>query len=106
MLGSNESYERPLEIADARKSRDSMSKALYSKLFDWLVKLLNASVGGANKQNVNTMELDDSQEEYGTFGYSIGILDIYGFECFQKNSFEQLCINLGMWMNRSPVDVS
>eukprot|EP00958_Prasinococcus_capsulatus_P002001 scaffold179_cov368-Prasinococcus_capsulatus_cf.AAC.41 len=94
VLGSNESYERPLEIVDARKSRDSFNKALYSKLFEWLVRLLNASVGGVTKQAIDTHELDDSQDEYGTFGYSIGILDIYGFECFEKNSFEQLCINL------------
>ncbi|PVU86002.1 hypothetical protein BB560_006841 [Smittium megazygosporum] len=57
--------------------RHSIAKFLYSKLFDWILEPLNASL---NKEQVNR-------------DLFIGILDIYGFEYFESNSFEQLCIN-------------
>jgi len=56
--------------------RDALAKAMYDKLFDWIVQRVNASMR-ARGQVSNT----------------IGILDIYGFEIFDTNSFEQLCIN-------------
>ncbi|KAJ3095982.1 Myosin type-2 heavy chain 1 [Phlyctochytrium planicorne] len=58
--------------------RDSIAKFIYSMLFDWLVKVVNANLG------------KDSSNDELTF---IGVLDIYGFEHFKKNSFEQFCIN-------------
>ena len=66
-----------LDCAAAVASRDSLAKALYAKLFDWLVNKINASIG--------------QDAESATF---IGVLDIYGFESFKQNSFEQFCINL------------
>ncbi|XP_015693143.1 myosin-9-like isoform X2 [Oryza brachyantha] len=60
----------------ATVSRDGLAKQIYSRLFDWLVNRLNASIG----QDENSEHL-------------IGVLDIYGFESFKNNSFEQLCIN-------------
>mmetsp|Transcript_4423 Transcript_4423/g.6614 ORF Transcript_4423/g.6614 Transcript_4423/m.6614 type:complete len:1127 (-) Transcript_4423:97-3477(-) len=62
--------------AQAEFARDTLAKAIYSKLFDWLVKRINISI-----------EKKDFQ------GIQIGVLDIYGFEIFGFNSFEQLCIN-------------
>ncbi|KAJ3275583.1 Myosin type-2 heavy chain 1 [Terramyces sp. JEL0728] len=59
-------------------SRDSIAKYIYSLLFDWIVKIVNTKL-----DTVQT-----SKE-----GRFIGVLDIYGFEHFQKNSFEQFCIN-------------
>ena len=59
--------------------RDSVAKFIYSSLFDWLVETINA---GLATEEVN--------ERASTF---IGVLDIYGFEHFVKNSFEQFCIN-------------
>ena len=59
--------------------RDSVAKFLYSSLFDWLVENIN---GGLSTEEVN--------DRANTF---IGVLDIYGFEHFAKNSFEQFCIN-------------
>lgn len=59
--------------------RDSVAKYIYSSLFDWLVVSINDSLC--------TPEI---QEHIKTF---IGVLDIYGFEHFKKNSFEQFCIN-------------
>uniref|UniRef100_A0A0E0N1L6 Myosin motor domain-containing protein n=1 Tax=Oryza rufipogon TaxID=4529 RepID=A0A0E0N1L6_ORYRU len=62
--------------SSATVSRDGLAKQIYSRLFDWLVNRINASIG----QDPNSDKL-------------IGVLDIYGFEGFKTNSFEQLCIN-------------
>jgi myosin-15 len=67
----------PLTIDQALDSRDAFAKALYSGLFHWLVSKVNSIVhkGGTNDAN------------------RISILDIFGFECLEENSFEQICIN-------------
>jgi len=67
----------PLDAAASADNRDALAKALYARLFDWLVGRINAAVG----------------QDASPAG-SIGVLDIYGFECFKANDFEQLCINL------------
>jgi myosin V len=59
--------------------RDSVAKFVYSSLFDWLVSVMNSSLA--------TEEVSRAAKTF------IGVLDIYGFEHFQKNSFEQFCIN-------------
>ncbi|KAB8349554.1 hypothetical protein FH972_023578 [Carpinus fangiana] len=59
--------------------RDSVSKYIYSSLFDWLVEIINYSLA-----------TEEVLAQAKTF---IGVLDIYGFEHFAKNSFEQFCIN-------------
>lgn len=69
-------YDVPLNIVQALAVRDALAKALYFNLFDWIVERLNNSLRAK-----------------GAVTNSIGILDIYGFEIFEKNSFEQLCIN-------------
>ncbi|XP_048868016.1 myosin-IIIb [Brienomyrus brachyistius] len=62
--------------------RDAMSKALYGRLFSWIVNRINALL--QPDKNICAVES----------GMNVGILDIFGFENFQKNSFEQLCINI------------
>ena len=69
-------YDVPLNIVQATAVRDALSKALYFNLFDWIVTRLNKSL-----------------KARGAVSNTVGILDIYGFEIFEKNSFEQLCIN-------------
>ncbi|XP_021935115.1 unconventional myosin-Ie-like [Zootermopsis nevadensis] len=64
-----------LNVEQALYTRDALAKGIYARLFDYLVKRVN----GAMETNVN--------------GYGIGILDIYGFEIFERNGFEQFCIN-------------
>ncbi|KAG8762967.1 class II myosin [Ceratobasidium sp. 428] len=66
----------PLNPAQASSGRDALAKALYNNLFEWIVSRVNISM----KPRQATAQV-------------IGVLDIYGFEIFQDNSFEQLCIN-------------
>ncbi|KAL6326958.1 hypothetical protein AAG906_012642 [Vitis piasezkii] len=68
---------KPLDPDLAVFSRDALAKTVYSRLFDWIVDKINSSIG----QDPNATSI-------------IGVLDIYGFESFKINSFEQLCINL------------
>ncbi|XP_054634967.1 unconventional myosin-XV [Dunckerocampus dactyliophorus] len=65
----------PLTVESAVDARDAVAKILYSLLFNWLTEHINGRVYPRNK------------------ALSISILDIYGFEELQVNSFEQLCIN-------------
>ena len=69
-------YEVPLNPTQAIAVRDALSKALYNNLFDWIVNRVNKSM-----------------HDRGSVSTTVGILDIYGFEIFETNSFEQLCIN-------------
>ncbi|XP_078314826.1 unconventional myosin-IXb-like isoform X4 [Crassostrea virginica] len=70
---------------DAIATRDAMAKCLYGALFDWIVLKVNQALL-AKRHN------SDHQDVFSV-GNSIGVLDIFGFEDFSKNSFEQFCIN-------------
>ncbi|KAL2238778.1 UNVERIFIED_CONTAM: Myosin-11 [Sesamum indicum] len=76
MVTPEEVIKRSLDPDGALVSRDGLAKTVYSRLFDWLVDKINVSIG----QDPNSKCL-------------IGVLDIYGFESFKSNSFEQFCIN-------------
>uniref|UniRef100_A0A8C2J751 non-specific serine/threonine protein kinase n=1 Tax=Cyprinus carpio TaxID=7962 RepID=A0A8C2J751_CYPCA len=73
-----ETIIRTNTVDKATDVRDAMSKALYGRLFSWIVNRINA------------LMCSDGQ----IIGMNVGILDIFGFENFKKNSFEQLCINI------------
>jgi len=90
---TGERIVKPLEPAAATESRDALAKTLYARLFDWLVTAINrriSSLGGNANGAAGAANGGGAQATRR----SIGILDIYGFECFETNSFEQLCINL------------
>ncbi|XP_058008760.1 myosin-11 isoform X2 [Hevea brasiliensis] len=76
MVTPEEIIRKSLDPHDAAVNRDGLAKTIYSRLFDWLVYKINVSIG----QDPNSKFL-------------IGVLDIYGFESFKTNSFEQFCIN-------------
>ncbi|KAM9861016.1 unconventional myosin-IXAa [Aulostomus maculatus] len=71
----------PYRLAEAGTVRDSMAKSLYSALFDWIVFRINHAL-------LNIKDLEEP-----TKILSIGVLDIFGFEDYENNSFEQFCIN-------------
>uniref|UniRef100_A0A8C1UNN1 Myosin IXAa n=1 Tax=Cyprinus carpio TaxID=7962 RepID=A0A8C1UNN1_CYPCA len=71
----------PYKLAEAGTVRDSMAKSLYSALFDWIVFRINHAL-------LNQRDLEESAKIL-----SIGVLDIFGFEDYENNSFEQFCIN-------------
>uniref|UniRef100_A0A8C9T5F4 Osteoclast-stimulating factor 1 n=1 Tax=Scleropages formosus TaxID=113540 RepID=A0A8C9T5F4_SCLFO len=73
--GKSESIDVTLNVEQACYTRDALSKALHARVFDFLVESINKAM------------VKDHQE------LNIGVLDIYGFEIFQKNGFEQFCIN-------------
>lgn len=65
-----------LTVKQAQFARNSLAKSLYSRIFDWVVQVVNRSIETKVAPEMST-----------------GVLDIYGFEIFEKNSFEQFCIN-------------
>mmetsp|Transcript_10766 Transcript_10766/g.16368 ORF Transcript_10766/g.16368 Transcript_10766/m.16368 type:complete len:1196 (-) Transcript_10766:132-3719(-) len=79
--GRVESYEVPQNTSQASARRDALCKSLYERMFNLIVSRINVA-------------LDPSKAEVSPRGLlSVGVLDIYGFEIFQNNGFEQLCIN-------------
>ncbi|XP_062298479.1 unconventional myosin-Va isoform X2 [Scomber scombrus] len=73
---ATETYIKTLPRLQATNARDALSKHIYAKLFNWIVEHVNKALMTNIKQH--------------SF---IGVLDIYGFETFEINSFEQFCIN-------------
>uniref|UniRef100_A0A4W2DHI5 Uncharacterized protein n=1 Tax=Bos indicus x Bos taurus TaxID=30522 RepID=A0A4W2DHI5_BOBOX len=78
---SNDKLILPYSLSEAITARDSMAKSLYSALFDWIVLRINHAL-------LNKKDMEESVS-----CLSIGVLDIFGFEDFERNSFEQFCIN-------------
>ncbi|XP_067275742.1 unconventional myosin-Va [Pseudorasbora parva] len=73
---ATETYIKPIPKLQAINARDALAKHIYAKLFNWIVDHVNKALHSTIKQH--------------SF---IGVLDIYGFETFEINSFEQFCIN-------------
>ncbi|XP_010560489.1 unconventional myosin-IXb isoform X5 [Haliaeetus albicilla] len=78
---ANDKLILPYSLNEAITARDSMAKSLYSALFDWIVLRINHAL-------LNKKDMEES-----VTCLSIGVLDIFGFEDFETNSFEQFCIN-------------
>lgn len=72
-----EKVSTTLNVAQAYYARDALAKNLYSRMFTWLVNRINESIKAQTKTRKKVM----------------GVLDIYGFEIFEDNSFEQFIIN-------------
>ncbi|OXB52029.1 UNVERIFIED_CONTAM: hypothetical protein H355_002811, partial [Colinus virginianus] len=73
----DESVLTALSVSQGYYGRDALAKNIYSRLFDWLVNRINTSI----------------QVKPGKKRKVMGVLDIYGFEIFQDNGFEQFIIN-------------
>ncbi len=79
----NEVFKVPLNVEKAQDSCSAFAKEVYSNSFDWLVKTINDATCAENNY------LENPKADFGL----IGLLDIFGFESFKVNRFEQLCIN-------------
>ncbi|KAK9106296.1 hypothetical protein Syun_022307 [Stephania yunnanensis] len=77
MRVGNDIIVQKLTLSQAIDARDALAKSLYACLFEWLVEQINKSLEVGKRRTRR----------------SISILDIYGFESFDRNSFEQFCIN-------------
>uniref|UniRef100_UPI0037E78C67 unconventional myosin-Vb isoform X1 n=1 Tax=Semicossyphus pulcher TaxID=241346 RepID=UPI0037E78C67 len=73
---ASETYVKKMSSKQANNARAALAKHIYARMFDWIVEHINMSLQTSFKQH--------------SF---IGVLDIYGFETFEVNSFEQFCIN-------------
>ncbi|XP_075714102.1 unconventional myosin-Va isoform X1 [Rhinoderma darwinii] len=76
LVTAAETFIKPISRLQATNARDALSKHIYAYLFSWIVSHVNKALLSSAKQD--------------SF---IGVLDIYGFETFEINSFEQFCIN-------------
>ncbi|GMI83813.1 myosin 1 [Hibiscus trionum] len=77
MRVGNDNIVQKLTLSQAIETRDALAKSIYACLFERLVEQINKSLAVGKRLT----------------GRSISILDIYGFESFDRNSFEQFCIN-------------
>jgi len=76
IVSARDTLQKPMNATEAKQGRDALAKCIYSNLFDWIVHQINKAL--TTKGKVHKF---------------IGVLDIYGFETFEINSFEQFCIN-------------
>ncbi|XP_071433939.1 unconventional myosin-Vb-like [Pithys albifrons albifrons] len=76
LVTAGETFLKPLSRQQALDSRDALAKHMYGQVFSWMVRRINRALRSLQGHHT-----------------SIGILDIYGFEMFELNSFEQFCIN-------------
>ncbi|XP_009185241.2 unconventional myosin-VIIa [Papio anubis] len=81
LITRGETVSTPLSREQALDVRDAFVKGIYGRLFVWIVDKINAAIYKPPSQDVKNSRR------------SIGLLDIFGFENFAVNSFEQLCIN-------------
>ncbi|KAG8462486.1 hypothetical protein KFE25_010311 [Diacronema lutheri] len=83
VAGMHEQLVIALTPAQCAGARDALARSLYELVFIWIVRAINRGLGGADATDGRaTSELP-----------FIGMLDVFGFEDFETNGFEQLCIN-------------
>lgn len=75
-----EVVEKELNDSQFLNNRDALAKHIYELLFDWILAKMNIALSPPSNTSRDSLRF-------------IGVLDIYGFERMEKNSFEQFCIN-------------
>mmetsp|Transcript_116 Transcript_116/g.209 ORF Transcript_116/g.209 Transcript_116/m.209 type:complete len:1351 (+) Transcript_116:80-4132(+) len=82
MVAAGENYTISLSLVEAVNARNAVCKAIYASVFERIVRIVN---------NCLSVDVDNMSDSSGMT--SIGVLDIFGFESFKRNEFEQLLIN-------------
>lgn len=107
IITKDETIIKPLTVIEAENAKDALAKTLYGALFDWLVTRVNSAIDQKSTLLFTQQAQQQAQKSQNTTSKShnthttskpqkssfIGVLDIFGFENFATNSFEQLCIN-------------
>jgi len=88
VTGEAKSILVPQNPDQSSAARDALTKVIYEKLFAWLVGCINSCLSASDLLSQMT-----DAERRKVESQFIGVLDIFGFEVFEHNSFEQLCIN-------------
>ncbi|CAH1788197.1 unnamed protein product [Owenia fusiformis] len=81
VAAAGEVMDKQLTVPQAEYAKDAFAKAIYERMFTWIVSRINQAI-----------EIKSDVIKHGR-NTVIGVLDIYGFEIFDNNSFEQFCIN-------------
>ncbi|GMR57971.1 hypothetical protein PMAYCL1PPCAC_28166 [Pristionchus mayeri] len=82
-----EVVRKPLNKEEASRNRDALAKMIYAHTFNWVVEKVNGALRGTFSATPSKGSGAPKPQRF------IGVLDIYGFETFECNSFEQFCIN-------------
>ncbi len=86
----HETFEKQFSIEQAEKAREALIKSIYGAAFEFIVKQVNNSI----REKTDGADGGRMTKRSGSNNTaSIGVLDIFGFETFAYNNFEQLCIN-------------
>ena len=83
VVARGETFDVPYNTLQAAVARDALAKSIYARLFDWLVSTVNNALAAVHAESSSD---DEAMRE-------INVLDIYGFEVFDVNGFEQCLIN-------------
>jgi len=86
---NGKSIKKKQNVALAEDKRDALAKMTYACLFLWLVNCVNETLDQTSRVNASDLRNNSNHSQIGF----IGVLDIYGFECFDVNGYEQLLIN-------------
>lgn len=92
MNAGGERVIKKLFLDQAIKAKEALIKSTYGMLFEYLVQRINQSINGDHMQVSKDTSFSSKNSNTSSAAF-IGVLDIFGFESFERNSFEQLCIN-------------